>query len=596
MTDNLLAAFIQNNNPRPELTPDNIGPGLTYEFAPGRRSLLYSPTDHMLVVQAPFPEKDALKALGGLWHSEVPKGWSFYMNETNLAMLLDKMTFSFFDESIKDIVLGDRKHDELMTYYANAHAEEKPIMLRVPGLKVTKERFIRNYQKLAVLFGAQAKIGFLCGDEMGLGKSVMTIAAALWRKANMGIKRCLIIAPASVKFNWDAEIRLWCSETFTIIHGTRKQRDEQWAQDTFFKVTNPETIVQDMERVPQVKKPWDMIAFDEVHFIKRWNSVRSQTIKKLPLSPLGLRVGMSGTPVDGRLEDLHSIFEFLVPGLLGPRRTFMWRYAIRDEYNAVLEYKNVEDFYKTIRPFFIRRLKKDVAKDLPDKLFKAKYITLPKEELKLYEELVNQEHHITCEAEAMTVVLRARQFCDSPGLLDMEPRVGAKLTYAMELLEEIISCGHKVLVFSMFEKMVKILRQCCDEKGWRYFTITGETPVKERVEIARRFNEETDVDLCVMDEAGATGLNFQKATYVIHYDDNWSPAVMKQRTDRAHRLTTTQPVTVVNLVCADTVEERRVRAILNKKDALSASALGDDFQDVAALGPPFTAKQLMKLL
>jgi len=144
--------------------------------------------------------------------------------------------------------------------------------------------------------------------------------------------------------------------------------------------------------------------------------------------------------------------------------------------------------------------------------------------------------------------------------------------------------------------MVRILRECCDEKGWRYFTITGETPVDERAEIARRFNEETSVDLCVMDEAGSTGLNFQKATYVVHYDDNWSPAVMKQRTDRAHRLTTTQPVTIVNLVCCDTVEERRVRVILNKKDGVSAAALGDDFQDVAALGPPMTQKQLLQLL
>jgi SNF2 family DNA or RNA helicase len=203
---------------------------------------------------------------------------------------------------------------------------------------------------------------------------------------------------------------------------------------------------------------------------------------------------------------------------------------------------------------------------------------------------------VTNDAEAMTVVLRARQFCDSPALLDLAPKEGAKLVCALEILDEAISLGHKILIFSMFEKMVKIICECCDDRGWNYSKITGEVTPSERFEIARRFNEDSSVDLCVMDEAGSTGLNFQKASYVIHYDDNWSPAIMKQRTDRAHRLTTRQPVTVINLVCCDTVEERRVRAIINKKDGISAAALGDDFQDVAALGPPLSRKELMKLL
>ena len=550
----------------------------------------------MLIIQADFGEKEMLKAIGGLWHGEAPKGWGFYLNETNLAMLLDKMTFSYFDQTIKDVVLKDREHEQEMMSYSSVHSDDKPVMLRVPGLKTSAAKCLRNYQKLGVLFGIHAQTGVLCADEPGLGKTTQSLGMALWRKANAGAKRCLVIAPASVKFNWEIELKLWTNETYTIVHGPKKKRQEQWAEDTFFKVTNPETIVRDMPDITQLQQPWDLVIFDEVHFIKRWSSQRSQVVKKLKLTPNGIRVGLSGTPVDGHLEDLHSVFEFLVPGLLGSRMLFMWRYAIRDEYNAVREYKNVDDFYKTVRPFFIRRLKKDVAKELPPKLFKAKYIELSPDEQKLYDELVSKTHHITTDAEAMTVVLRARQFCDSPGLLDLQPRVGSKLQTALELLDEVISSGHKVLVFSMFEKMVRILRECCDEKGWRYFTITGETPVDERAEIARRFNEETSVDLCVMDEAGSTGLNFQKATYVVHYDDNWSPAVMKQRTDRAHRLTTTQPVTIVNLVCCDTVEERRVRVILNKKDGVSAAALGDDFQDVAALGPPMTQKQLLQLL
>lgn len=588
--DHLLRAFLQSGEVEQELTPETV------KFEPGvGRRLAYHEPAHTLLVSAPFTEKEQLKALGGIWRRDNPKGWSWYMTEKNLALLLDKIPFTNVDEKIEQVIMGDRERKKLLSYYATAHERSDPVCLRVPGLK-TAGRKIRDYQKLGILFGSNARDGYLCGDEMGLGKTLCTIAVALWRKAYCGAKRCLVIVPASVKFNWRDELKIWSDEPFTIIHGPPKKRALQWKEKTFFKVVNTELVVQDRPGTPELNEPWDLIIFDEVHAIKRWSSKRSMATKELKLAPNGLKIGLSGTPIDGHLEDLQSVFEFLIPGLLPNAKTFRWRYTVKDEYGGTAGYKNVEELNDVISPFFIRRLKKYVAKDLPEKIFKAIYVDLSGEEEDLYKDLVQQRHHITCDAEAMTVVLRARQFCDSPSLLDMQPVVGAKLKKALELLDELISSGQKILLFTMFEKMVRILKQCCDERGWKYSTITGETPMIERADIARRFNEDTSVDICVMDEAGSTGLNFQAATYVIHYDDNWSPAIMKQRTDRAHRITTTHPVTVINLVCSDTIEEKRVRLVISEKDQISAAALGDDFQDVAALGPTLTSRELLKLL
>jgi SNF2 family DNA or RNA helicase len=276
------------------------------------------------------------------------------------------------------------------------------------------------------------------------------------------------------------------------------------------------------------------------------------------------------------------------------RGKFLDRYAVRNEWNSVVGYVNVDEVRDTIKPFFLRRLKKDVAKQLPEKIFKNVYVELSTEERKIYKAIKDQSHEITEESQAITVVLRARQFCNAPGLVDEYPEFGAKYEACMELLEEIISNGHKVLIFSMFEKMVEMLYVAFEKHGWKCMKITGDTKKKDRPAIARKFNEDPNIDICVMDEAGSTGLNFQEASYVLHYDDNWSPAIMKQRTDRAHRITTDHTVTVVNFICLNTIEDH-VRETLKKKDSLSADAIGDDVNDVCAI-KTLSGKEAMKLL
>ena len=431
--------------------------------------------------------------------------------------------------------------------------------------------------------------------DMAIGhNSVQAIGIAVWRKKFNGAKRCLIVSPASVKYNWLEELELWTDEKFTIIDGPPNKREEQWSRNTYFTVVNPELIVRDYDDIMEIQTCFDIIIIDEIHMLKSWKSKRSKFMKKLKLSENGLRIGLSGTPIDGKLEDLHSIFEFLVPSLFTTRGKFLDRYAIRDEYNAVTGYINVDEVRSTIEPYFLRRLKEEVAKELPEKIFKNVYVELSTEERKIYNAIRNHTHEITQEAEAITAILRARQFCDAPVLVDEYPEFGAKYEVCMELLEEVIGNGHKVLVFSMFEQMVDRLYVQFEKRGWKSSKITGRVKQKDRPTIAREFNEDPTIDICVMDEAGATGLNFQGASYVLHYDDNWSPAIMKQRTDRAHRLTTKHTVTVINFICKDTIEDR-VRNVLTNKDELSASAIGDDMESVCAI-KTLGVKDALKLL
>jgi len=431
--------------------------------------------------------------------------------------------------------------------------------------------------------------------DMSLGhNSVQAIAISMARKTMNGASRCLVIAPASIKYNWKEEFEFWTNESFTIIDGPPNKRDVLWDNDDFFTVVNPELIVRDFNDAPILKKEFDVIVVDEIHMLKNYKSKRSEYVKKLRLAQGGIKIGLSGTPIDGRLEDLHSIFEFLVPNLFMTRGKFLDRYAIRDQYNSVVGYVNVNEINKTIKPFFLRRLKKDVAKELPEKIFKNVYIDLSTEERKIYNAIRNQSHKITEDSEAITAILRARQFCNAPGLVDEYPEFGAKYAACIDLLEEIIGSGHKVLVFSMFEQMVDKLYVQFEKNGWKCLKITGKVKKKDRPLIAKEFNEDPTIDICIMDEAGSTGLNFQEASYVMHYDDNWSPAIMKQRTDRAHRLTTKHVVTVVNFICRNTIEDH-IREVLNDKDAISASAIGDNAEDVSAI-KTLGAKDILKYL
>lgn len=542
----------------------------------GERHLIYDDRDKLLIVQSPFLDKDNLKKMGGNWHPKKPKGWAWRFNIDNYNKLTSFIDFDSIDENIP--IKKEMDRSKKIQICKNLADQDHPISLRIPGLKKRdkfgKKLSLYNYQKLGIQFCLLAEGGALVADSMGLGKSSEGIGTICFKYHQEKAKRILIIPPASLKYNWEQELNKWCEIDYTIINGTPEKRELQWEEKTPIKICNVELIIRDYSKVTELQKSWDLILIDEIHMIKNHKSKRTEYIKKLKTTKNGLKLGLSGTPIDGKLEDLHSIMEFLVPGLFPSKTRFLEKYAEKDFFGSIIGYKNIEEVNDIIWPYFIRRKKEDVLTSLPEKTYEDIFIELNKDEKKIYKDLISGNHEITEEDAVMTRILRARQYCDCPMIIGEKPYIGSKLAKCLEMVDEIVENGYKLIIFSMFEKMVKILLKELKKK-YECLYITGEVSPKERVEISDEFNSNPKINIVIMDEAGATGLNFQEANYVIHYEDPWSPALKEQRTDRAHRATTKHNVTALTLICKDTIEERVVKA-LESKAVVSASSLGDE--------------------
>ena len=591
-----------------------------------------------IIVTCHYECREAVKSAGGKW-DPVLKKWTLAFSPDAVETLIDTLPDPEVHPDVEKILVETIEREKKLKRIRAMSKVDHPVCLKVPGLNGS----LYNYQKLGVMFALANGRGVLIADEMGLGKTLQAIATALYLKSKGQASKCLIVVPPSLKFNWSLEIEKWTNEKYVVIDGTPDERVAQWLnKDAFFYVVNFELLLEDLfggreykpkknetlqqkadrearkakaKRRAKILTPvkerlWDFIAVDEAHALKNATSKRSRNVRSLRCK---FRMGLTGTPLDGRLEELHSVMEFVCPGLLGSRTRFLQKHAETDFWGKVVKYKKIGEVRNKISPHFVRRLKKDVLNDLPDKLYSNRMVELTPQEKKLYNALADNGHEATEDAAALVSIIRCKQFCDSPAMLadalesaDTEEPVDpkeikklrkmpqSKLDALKEVLQEVvIDNAHKVLIFSQYAEMVKILMKVFDEMGLKYLCIWGATDKKLRADYQKKFNEDKTIDIMVGTEAMSTGLNFTAADYVINYDDNWAPAFMAQREDRAHRIGQKNVVTVINFVCVDTIEER-IRSVLYGKSKITAQALGDDLDELVLkrLGPKETAKLL----
>ena len=573
-----------------------------------------------LVLSNTSGDTTAIKDVGGIWDSSNYQ-WIIAFTMWNLNQLRKNLTDITYGEGFEEAEKAQIEKESKLDHIRKISKSDSPVNLKVPNLKLN----LRNYQKLGVMFATTNGCGALIADEMGLGKTVQALATAIFRKHTEGIDSCLIITPASLKYNWPLEIEKFTHEKCVVIGGTPDQRAAQWLRDdVFFYVVNFELITQDLfggvdlkpkrgetakQRVaretrtaknqrrarilgPVRTKDWGMIAIDEVHMLKNPRSKRTKNIKRLHSE---FKVGLSGTPLDGKLEELNSVMSIIRPGLLESYGRFVQRYAITDFWGNIKSYKNIKEVNERISPYFIRRLKSDVLKDLPPKIYENRIVELSPEERKIYKAIAKGGHSATEDQEAIVAAIRCKQFCDFPGLVDSNCKSHSKLDALREILEEVIQQnGHKVILFSFYKMMLDAIEgELLEDMGLKYMRIDGDVPTSERADMQKEFNENPNIDIIIGTESMSTGLNFTGANYVINYDDNWQPAIMAQREDRAHRIGQKSTVTVVNFICKDTIEER-IRDVLYDKRDISSQALGDDFDEMILkrLGPKDVAKLL----
>ena len=425
--------------------------------------------------------------------------------------------------------------------------------------------------------------------------TIQALGTAVHRKLNGEVNNCLIVCPASLKYNWESEIKKFTKESVLVINGTKEEREKQWiAEGYFFKIANYECVMNDLyyeiDKKKKRQRPdnriscadfilnnyFSMIVCDEVHYLKSHDAFRTRAIKKFKCK---YRLGLTGTPIDGRLEELHSIFEFIKPGLFPSKSRFIEKYAITDYWGAIKGYKNIDEVKSKILPFYVRRLKEDVLNDLPEKIFIDLHVELEDKVLKEYKKIASRKHEITEEKAAIEAIIRCRQFCDFPELLDLR-HASAKFAMLYDLLKELVfDNGEKVIIFTQYKESLDLLKRNLEDEFDLSF-IYGEIPSKERFEIVKDFKSNPKRQVLIMTDAGAEGLNLQEANNLIHYNDNYSPAKMIQRNGRVDRIGQKRVVRIYRFICKDTIEER-VRELLEKKQTVNNSILDENNSELS---------------
>ena len=434
------------------------------------------------------------------------------------------------------------------------------------------------------------RLGGCLADDMGLGKTIQVISLMLLVKQQQTCHQPhLLVLPASLLGNWQAEIsRFAPSLTFWVAHSSSNQGITQpILSGTDLVITTYGTL----NRLPWLSKTaWDMVILDEAQAIK--NPTAKQTLSAKALKNR-VRFALTGTPIENRLLDLWSLFDFVAPGLLGSSRVFA-DYGKKKSKEGD-ENNHKREFYAAVRrlvtPYILRRLKSDkrIISDLPDKTEMQTFCTLSKQQIGLYQQAVNDlRAKLNNEMDAinrrglvMSYLLRFKQICNHPnqwlGHGEYAHDVSGKFIRLKELCEVIAEKQEKVLVFTQFREIIPalgdFLRQIFKREG---LFLHGQTTVKDRAKRVALFQQEQGPPFFVLSlKAGGTGLNLTAAAHVIHFDRWWNPAVENQATDRAFRIGQKKNVLVHKFICRGTIEEK-IDSLLQSKQSLSNEIMGQD--------------------
>jgi len=447
---------------------------------------------------------------------------------------------------------------------------------------------LRPYQEIGFQWlCALAKFGFggILADDMGLGKTLQVLA---FLAAQPGT-HALVVCPASLVFNWEAECqRFYPSAKIAAVAGAaaarRMQIEDFDKQDIL--ITSYDLLKRDIDCYEN--KYFDYVIVDEAQYIKNASTQAAKSVKSIAS---GCRFALTGTPIENRLSELWSIFEFLMPGYLYSYKRF------KDELESpVAESKDDVArmrLSRLVRPFILRRLKKDVLKELPDKIEEVVYARMEGRQNSLYQAREKQllmtlskqteEEFKTQKLQMLAELTALRQICCDPSLVyENYEHESAKTKTCVEVVQNAVSGGHKVLLFSQFATMLDRLFKILQEQGLRIFMLTGKTSKEERRRLVAEFQSGAADVFLISLKAGGTGLNLTAADMVIHYDPWWNIAAQNQATDRAHRIGQDNKVTVLRLIMKGTIEERILKMQEDKQN-LADSIISEDGVSIAGL-------------
>jgi len=444
----------------------------------------------------------------------------------------------------------------------------------------------------------------LLADDMGLGKTLQAIAAATFLHHEEGVRRTLIVCPASLKHQWAGEIGRFTGGECQIIQGPAAERGVQYRRDCAFFILNYELLLRDLSVINETLRP-DLLILDEAQRIKNWRTKIASAVKCIASRYAFV---LTGTPLENRLEDLYSLMQVVDPKVLGPLWRYMVDYHLTDERGKVLGYRNLSRLRTRLAPVMLRRDRRLVHDQLPDRIVTRLDVAMTDKQIELHDsamaaagtlgQIAKRRPLTPGEQNRLIAALQqARMAATAAGLVDKETVGSPKIDELAELIDEVcLQSGLKAVVFSQWERMTQMVEQRLIQMGVGSVRLHGGVPTAKRGELMDRFRDDAAVQVFISTDAGGVGLNLQSGSVLINLDVPWNPAVLEQRNGRIHRLGQTRKVQIINMVATDSYEERVLALIGNKQQLFDNVVSLDATEDVVGISKKLLDSLLEELI
>jgi superfamily II DNA or RNA helicase len=457
---------------------------------------------------------------------------------------------------------------------------------RIPGVDAR----LFDYQIDGVAFLASAGRGVLA-DDMGLGKTLQAIAAATWLHTHDRVERTLIVCPASLKHQWAREITRFVGLPSTIVQGPAAERAALYRRHTPFTIVNYELVLRDLSVIAESLSP-DLLILDEAQRIKNWRTKTADAVKAID-TPFAFV--LTGTPLENRLHDLYSLMQVVDGDILGPLWRFDAEFHVLDERGTPIGYRNLTELRRRLEPKLLRRDRRLVREQLPERLEQRIELPLDPKQYELHHAAlsaagslaqISKRRPLTPSEEnrLMAALQSARMACDAAGLVDKETEGSPKLEELGRIIEETcLETGRKAVVFSQWERMTEMAEAVIRSLGVGTIRLHGGVPTARRGALLDRFSDDPTVQVLLSTDAGGVGLNLQHADLLINLDMPWNPAVLDQRIARVHRLGQRRAVQIVLLLAADSYESHVAGLVEAKRDLFVNAVTEDATEDVVGI-------------
>ncbi len=518
----------------------------------------------------------------------------------NLRYASAKVQAGIRVSSVVQAYVVDCLHAEKMASLRATYAEQ---LRKDAGRAAFLRHPLYDYQidgMLHLAFTGRAMLA----DEMGLGKTVQAIAAAHVLHDLHNLRRTLVVAPASLKTEWEDQIRKFTDLPCELVFGGRGERLRLYRDSqAFFVLANYEQIIRDGEEINDILRP-DLIILDEAQRIKNWKTKTARRIKDLRSR---FAFVLTGTPLENRIDELYSLVDFIDPTLFGSLFQFNRRFYNFDAEGRTAGFRNLAELHTTVSKVMLRRRKDDIAEQLPERIDNNYFVTMTAEQKKRYADheapatrlMAAAQRRPLSPAEMDSLQLHLscmRMLCDTVYILDRQIDQSPKIDELLRILGDLWETEpeRKVIVFSEWVRMLDLARAAFDAGQIAYALHTGEVPQQRRREQINRFKNDPACRVFLSSDSGGVGLNLQDASVVVNLDLPWNPAKLEQRIARAWRKHQKNTVNVINLIAEGTIEHRMLGTLAFKKGL--AEAVLDARGDIAAVEQPSERSQFMERL